>query len=109
MKVDSEGGLSGGSAGKKRLLVDLGVSFGFAKVADDTFQLIAQAAVSTATDASTAGTARLIGMAIGGVLFIKRRGRDVVLPPYTMIDVRFDRSPSFPTFPTPRVQQQGIQ
>jgi hypothetical protein len=106
MKVDSEGGLSGGSPGKKRLLIDLGVGFGFAKIADDSFQLIAEALVPTATDASTAGTARLIGMAVGGVFFIKRRGRDVVLPLYTMIDIRFDRSPAFPT---PETQRQGMR
>ncbi len=97
MKVDSEGGLSGGNPGKKRLLVDVGVGFGLSKVADDSFQLIAEALVSTATDASTAGTARLIGMAVGGFFFIKRHGRNVVLPPYTMINIRFDRSPSFLT------------
>ncbi|MGA8184953.1 MAG: hypothetical protein WB819_15075 [Terriglobia bacterium] len=97
MKVDSEGGLSGGSPGKKRLLVDVGVGFGISKVADDGFQLIAEALISTATDASTAGTARLIGMAVGGLFFIKRHGRDVVLPPYTMLSVRFDRPPSLRT------------
>jgi hypothetical protein len=106
MRVDSEGGLSGGSPGTKRLLVALGVGFGFAKLADDSFQLIAEALVSTATDASTAGTARLIGMAVGGVIFIKRRGRDVVLPPYTMIDVRFDRSP---LTLTPEPPQHGME
>jgi hypothetical protein len=95
MEVDSEGGLSGGNPGKKRLLVDVGVGFGLSKVADDGFQLIAEALVSTATDASTAGTARLIGMAVGGFFFIRRHGRNVVLPPYTMINIRFDRSPSF--------------
>jgi hypothetical protein len=106
MKVDPEGGLSGGSPGKKRLLIDLGVSFAFAKIADDSYELIEEALASAATDASTAGTARLIGMAVGGLFFIKRHGRDVVLPPYTIIDIRFDRSPSFPA---PETQQQGMR
>lgn len=97
MKVDPEGGLRGGSPGKKRPLFDLGVYFGLSKVSDDSFQLIAQALVSTATDASTAGTARLVGIAVGGFFFIKRHGRNVVLPPYTMLNVRFDRSPSLLT------------
>jgi hypothetical protein len=94
MKVDSEGRMSGGSPGKKRLLIDAGVAFAFSKVADDTSQLITEALVSTATDASTAGTARLIGMAVGGFFFVRRHGRNVVLPPYSIINIRFDRSPS---------------
>ena len=106
MKVDSEGGLSGGNPGKKRLLVDVGVDFGLSKVADDSFQLIAEVLVSTATDASTAGTARLIGMAVGGYLFIRRHGRNVVLPPYTMINIRFDRPPSFLKSETTQQQMQ---
>jgi hypothetical protein len=106
LKVDSEGNLSGGSPSKKRLLADLGVGFAVSKVADDSFQLIAEALVSTATDASTAGTARLVGMALGGLFFIKRHGRDVVLPPYTMINIRFDRSP---TLLAPEKQQQGMR
>lgn len=106
MKVGTEGRLSGGKPGKKRLLVNLSVGFGISKVADDSYQLIAEALVSTATDASTAGTSRLIGMALGGFFFIKRRGRDVVLPPYTMINVRFDRSPSLVV---PETQQQGLR
>lgn len=94
MKVSSEGGLKGGSPGKARLLVELGVSFGLSKVADDTYQLIDEAFVSTATDASTAGTARLIGLGFAGFYWLTRRGRDVNLPPYTMLTVRFDRTPS---------------
>lgn len=106
MKVGPEGKLRGGSPGKKQLLADLGVGFAISKVADDSFQLIAEALISTATDASTAGTARLVGMALGGLFFIKRRGRDVVLPPYTMIYIRFDRSP---TFLSPNPETQGVR
>jgi len=106
MKVDPEGGLRGGSTGMKLLLADAGVGFALSKVADDSFQLIAEALVSTATDASTAGTARLIGMAVGGFFFVKKHGRDVVLPPYTMINVRFDRPPSLLT---PGTRPQGMQ
>ena len=106
MKVDAEGNLSGGRPGKKQLLADLGVGFAVSKVADDGFQLIAEALVSTATDASTAGTARLVGMAVGGLYFVKRRGRDVILPPYTMISIRFDRSP---LLLSPEAQQQGVE
>ena len=106
MKVDSEGRLSGGSPGRRRLLIDAGVAFGLSKVADDAYQLVAEALVSTATDVSTAGTARLIGMAVGGFFFIRRHGRDVVLPPYTMLSVRFDRPPSSLASET---SQQGVR
>lgn len=94
VKIGQEGGLRGARPGKAQLLVDLGVGFGISKVADDTYQLIAETLISTATDASTAGTARLIGMSLAGLFFIKQQGRDVILPPYTMINIRFDRSPS---------------
>ncbi len=94
LHVGSEGGLKGGSPGKKRLLVELGVGYGLSKVADDTYQLIVEAFISTATDASTAGTARLIGLGFTGVYWLTRRGRDVSLPPYTILKVRFDRTPT---------------
>lgn len=94
LQVGSEGGLKGGSPGKKRLLVQLGVGYGLSKVVDDSYQLIAEAVVSTATDASTAGTARLVGLGFSGVYWLTRRGRDVALPPYTTLTIRFDRTPS---------------
>ncbi len=91
LRMNSEGGLSGGSPGNARLLLDLGVSGGIAKVSDDSFQLIAEALISTATDASTAGSARLVAAAFSVVYFITRRGRDVVLPKYTKMDITFDQ------------------
>jgi len=94
MKVSSEGGLSGGSPGKARLLVDMGIGVGISKVTDDSYQLIAEALLSTATDASTAGTSRLIGAAFTGLFLVTRHGRDVTLPCYTTITIRFDRSPT---------------
>ncbi len=97
IKVNSEGGMSGGGPGKARLLLDLGVSAGISKVADDSYQLITELLVSSATDASTAGTARLIGFAVTGLYMLTRRGLDVTLPRYTTITVRFDRAPSLPS------------
>lgn len=96
MKLSSEGGLSGGSLGRARLLVELGVGAGISKVSDDTYQLITEAIVSTATDASTAGAARLMGLALSGAYWLTRRGRDLTLPPYTTFTIRFDRSPALP-------------
>lgn len=68
MRMDSEGGLSGGSPGMAHLMVDLGITTGIAKVTDDSFQLLAEAIISTATDASTAGSARIIATAFSGLL-----------------------------------------
>jgi hypothetical protein len=89
--MNSEGGLSGGSPGKAHLLIDLGVTGGIAKVSDDSFQLIAEALISTATDASTAGSARLVGAAFSVLYLITRHGRDVILPKYTKMDITFDQ------------------
>jgi hypothetical protein len=52
-------------------------------------QLIIQALVSTATDASTGGTAKMSRHATFFVL--TRDGRDVVLPKYTQLKIVFDR------------------
>lgn len=97
IQMKAEGGMRGGSAGKAHLLLELGLGGGIAKEADDAYQLITQAFVSTATDASTAGTARLVGFAFTGLYWLTRRGRDVILPRYTTVTVRFDRAPSLPT------------
>lgn len=96
IRMNSEGGMTGGSPGKARLLIDLGVGVGISKVTDDSYQLVTEALISTATDASTAGTARLIGLALSGLYLLTRRGRDVTLPRYTTITLRFDRPPSLP-------------
>ncbi len=96
LKMNPEGGLTGRGPGKKRVLVELGIGAGLSKVADDGYQLLAEALVSTATDASTAGTARLVGFAVTSVYWLTRRGRDVTLPPYTTFTIRFDRSPDLP-------------
>ena len=96
MRMDSEGGLRGGNPGRARVLIDLGVTAGIAKVTDDSFQLVAEALLSTATDASTAGSARLAAAAFSGLYLISRHGRDVVLPKYTEMDMRFDQPRSVP-------------
>jgi hypothetical protein len=91
IRMNSEGVLSGGSPGKGRLLIDVGVAGGIAKVSDDCMQLIVEAIISTATDASTAGSARVVATALSGLYLITRHGRDVILPKYTKLDVAFDQ------------------
>jgi hypothetical protein len=91
LRMDSEGHLTGARTSKARFLIDLGVAGGISKAADDTFQLIAEALISTATDASTAGTGRIVAAAFSGLYLLTRHGRDVFLPPYTRMDISFDR------------------
>jgi hypothetical protein len=96
MRMDSEGGLKGGNPGIARVLIDLGMTAGIAKVTDDSFQLVAETLLSTATDASTAGSARLAAAAFSGLYLISRRGRDAILQKYTEMGMRFDQPRSVP-------------
>jgi len=91
IKLNSEGGLSGGPSGKAWMLINLGVTAGIAKVTDDTTQVIIEALVSTATDASTAGVAKIVAACASGIFMVTRHGRDVVLPRFTEMDITFSR------------------
>ena len=73
------------------MLANIGVTAGLAKVADDTTQLIIEALVETATDASTAGSAKIAAACVSGVFMLTRHGRDVVIPQFTEMNVMFDR------------------
>jgi hypothetical protein len=95
-KVDPEGVLRADRPGKLWLLANIGVTAGLAKVADDTTQLIIEAVVSTATDASTAGSAKIVAACVSGVFMLTRHGRDVVIPQFTEMDVMFDRAVALP-------------
>ncbi|MGA8763544.1 MAG: hypothetical protein WB562_11825, partial [Candidatus Sulfotelmatobacter sp.] len=99
-KIDKEGGLRGERPGKAWMAINIGVAAGLAKEADDAFQLVFEAIVDTATDASTAGTARIIAAAASGVYMITRHGRDVVLPRFTEMEISLDRPLSVTESPT---------
>jgi hypothetical protein len=90
-KIDPEGKLHGDRPGKAWMLINVGVTGGIAKEADDATQLLVEALVSTATDASTAGTAKIVGACASGVFMLTRHGRDVVLPRFTEMNITFDR------------------
>jgi hypothetical protein len=94
-KIDPEGQLQGDRPGVAWMLINLGVTGGLSKVADDTTQLIIEAMVSTATDASTAGTARIVAACVSGVFMLTRHGGDVVLPKFTEMDLTFNRPLAF--------------
>ena len=93
-KIDAEGHLRGERPGKAWMAINIGVTAGLAKEVDDGAQLIVEALISTATDASTAGTARIVSSCISGIYMVTRRGRDVVLPRFTEMDIALDRSVS---------------
>jgi len=90
-KIDLEGKLHGDRPGKLWMAINIGVTAGIAKEADDGTQLLVEALVSTATDASTAGTARIVGICASSLFLLTRHGRDVVLPRFTEMNVSFDR------------------
>jgi hypothetical protein len=71
--------------------MNLGVSGGISSVVDDGTQLLLEAIVSSATDASTAGAARIAGVWVSGLFMLTRHGRDVVLPKFTEMEIVFDR------------------
>jgi hypothetical protein len=90
-KMDAEGRLHGERPGKVWMAINLGMTAGISKEVDDGIQLAIEAIISTATDASTAGTSRIISGCVSGVYMATRHGRDVVLPRFTEMDISFDR------------------
>jgi hypothetical protein len=89
--IDAEGQMHGERPGKAWMLLNAGVTAGIAKEVDDGTQLIVEALVSTATDASTAGAARIVSTCASAIFLLTRHGRDVVLPKYTQLKIAFDR------------------
>jgi len=94
MTIDSEGRIHAQHPGKARFLLDFGVTGGISKVSDDATQLIIEAISSIATDASTAGVARFAAMGASAIYLLTRHGRDVILPPFTEMDLSLTRSVS---------------
>jgi hypothetical protein len=72
------------------MLVNIGTTAGISKEVDDVTQLIIEALISTATDASTAGTARIVSTCVSGIFMLTRHGRDVILPKYTQMKLVFN-------------------
>ncbi|MGA8620818.1 MAG: hypothetical protein WB660_20120 [Candidatus Sulfotelmatobacter sp.] len=89
--IDPEGRRHGDRPGKVWILLNGGVTAGISKEVDDGTQLIIEAIVSTATDDSTAGTARIVSTCGSAIFVLPRHGRDVVLPKYTQLRIIFDR------------------
>jgi hypothetical protein len=94
--IDPEGKLQGDRPGKAWALINVGVTVGIAKAVDDGTQLLVEALVETATDVSTAGSARIAALCASGLFMLTRHGRDVALPRFTEMNVMFDRPVSLP-------------
>lgn len=90
-RLDAEGRLEGERPGVKWMLINGGVTSAIAKEVDDGTQLVIEAIVSGATDASTAGVARIAGAAVSGIFMLTRHGRDVVLPDFTNMNITLTR------------------
>ena len=90
-RIDAEGGLHGERPGKAWMVINLGMTAGISKEVDDGLQLVIEVLVSTATDASTAGAARIVSSCVSGIYLATRHGRDVVLPRFTEMDISLDR------------------
>ncbi len=95
LKMDREGRLHGSRPGAMWMLINGGVAGGIAKEVDDGTQLIVEAIISTATDASTAGTARIAGMIVSAGFMLTRKGHDVVLPNHTEMGIILNRPLTF--------------
>jgi hypothetical protein len=93
-RIDAEAGLRGEKPGKAWMAINLGVTAGFAKVADDGMQLVIEAIISTATDVSTAGTGRIVAGCVSAIYLATRHGRDVIIPRFTEMEVSLDRAVS---------------
>ncbi len=89
--LNAEGGLRGDRPGLGWMVINLAATGGIAKLTDDGIQLVVELIVSSATDVSTAGTARIAAACVSGVFLLTRHGRDVVLPKYTEMEMVFDR------------------
>ena len=91
IKVDSEGALHGDRPGMTWMLINGGVTSVLAKEVDDDTQFLMEAILSGATDASTAGTARIAGSVVSTVFMLTRHGRDVIVPSFTEMNVTLNR------------------
>jgi len=98
-RIDREGGLHGERPGKAWMAINLGMTAGVAKVADDGIQLIIEAVVSTATDVSTAGTGRIVAACASGIFMATRHGRDVMLPRFSEMEITMERDVSIERVP----------
>ena len=108
VKMDREGRLHGSRPGALWMLINGGVAGGIAKEVDDGTQLIVEAIISTATDVSTAGTARIAGSVVSAAFMLTRKGHDVILPIHTEMAITLNRPLTF-SAPVARISSSDEQ
>lgn len=89
--LDSEGGISGGRAGKLRMAIDIGVAYVSGKIVDDLLEEGLKMGWGAGISGSAATAARYVGLGTGALFLILQRGRDVSLPQYSELELTFTR------------------
>lgn len=89
--LDEEGTLHGRKPGVVNGLVDLGYAYAIGKVSDDISETPIRAIGATMSNAAVANTARWVGLGTSLAFLLTRRGRDVYLPKYALIEVQLGR------------------
>ena len=87
MTLDKEGTLRASAATKKRAALDLGLAYVVGKTVDDLLEESIKAGASAAATGTITTVARYVGLAAGAAFFFAHRGRDVVLPEYTEMEI----------------------
>jgi hypothetical protein len=90
--LDEEGTLHGRKPGMINGLVDLGYAYFLGKISDDISETPIRAIGASMGDAAVANAARYVGLGTSLAFLITRRGRDVYLPKYALIEIDFGRA-----------------
>lgn len=90
--TDSEGTIRR-DVSKKRMLLEVSEFALMSKVVDDLTQLGIEAAVASATDASTAGVARYVALPVSAIAIAVQKGRDVKLKAGTSLVIEMEGAP----------------
>jgi hypothetical protein len=92
MYLDAEGEMHGGPRTRKAALAQLGLSYALGKLTDDVLEEGIKAAFGAAASGTATVAARYVGIGTGVLFFVLQRGRDVRLPPYTELELTFNRA-----------------
>jgi hypothetical protein len=89
--LDEEGTLHGRKPGTVNGLVDMGYAYALGKISDDVSETPLRAISAAMSDAAVANAARYVGLGTSLAFLVTRRGRDVYLPKYALIEINFGR------------------
>ena len=90
--LDEEGTLHGRKPGLVNGLVDLGYAYFLGKASDDIAETPIRAIGASMSDAAVANAARYVGLGTSVAFLLTRRGRDVYLPKYALIEIDLGRA-----------------